>query len=171
MPSTTFCWLPPLKVRTGWLSLVLASSFTTARMRSTADFNDAPASQRNGVRPCFGSVTSVKLSPTEASRHSPSLRRFSVRKATPRSISSRGERRGNCSPFKRTSPAILGSSPKRMRASSERPAPINPDSPSTSPRRSVKETSLSTPGCDTPFTSRSGAPVPKSAWASPPPWR
>ena len=46
-----------------------------------------------------------------------------------------------------------------MRAISERPAPIRPDTPSTSPARTAKEMSLTTPRCVRPRTSSAGAPA------------
>ena len=85
---------------------------------------------------------------------SPSSRRFSVTKAMPRRMLSAAETQSQATPSTWICPRSKGSRPKRMRASSVRPEPMSPKSPSTSALCSVRSISLTIPGCDRPRTSR-----------------
>ena len=75
----------------------------------------------------------------------------------PLAIASAGEPMRTRLPRTLISPRSAGVSPKIVRASSERPAPTSPDSPTISPARTLRSTSL-TPDAVQP-TSRSSSTV------------
>ena len=63
----------------------------------------------------------------------------------PARIAARGERSRTGSPSRVTSPVVNGDTPKRARASADRPEPCRPPTPSTSPARSSRSTSAQLP--------------------------
>ena len=172
LPMTTFCWLPPLSWRTGVStpSALIFSRSMTVRARALllrSLTNGSPATARTGRQPA------LRLKRTLSSSTSPDERRCpSGTRTTPRSTASKGA----VGRYGRPSSAIRPpSTPKIKCASSVRPAPTRPASPSTSqvvrrngasltlvPRRRRSTSSTTSPASWRP-------PNPASASASSPP--
>ena len=145
LPSTTFCWLPPLRAAHRLLEArrldaqVARPSARPARPR-VARVHHAEARQpaaRWAARGCACTV-----SPSTR----PCALRSSGSRPMPRAIASAGAReRSVAGPSPRPARRPARSAPTIARASSVRPAPSSPATPRISPRRSVKLTSRSTP--------------------------
>src|SRR5690606_2257432 len=128
--SSTFCWLPPLRLRTGVPG-------DAGRIRSVLMYSPTSSSRRRDgsgrVQPRAAWSARTWSSATVRSMTRPSPLRSSGQNAMPWSIAARGVRSATVSPPIRTRPVSAGSAPDTSRASSERPDPSSPASPTTSP--------------------------------------
>ena len=104
-------------------------------------------------------MASVMLRETPSSSTRPCLRRSSGTRAMPRAVALRGLPFGSGIPSRRTLPLSYGSTPKIARATSLRPAPTRPASPTISPARTVKVMSRNTPARVSPSTSSTTSPT------------
>ena len=137
--STTFCWLPPDRNRTScsgpWaLSSVTAASSLLLMM---------PGVERRLRGDITVRTASIMLSAIDCASASPSTLRSSVMKPRPARIAWRGWRNLLGLPSISTVPLSTGSAPKIARATSVRPEPTRPASPTISPARTSKLTSRS----------------------------
>ncbi len=125
--------------------MLSASASSAAAAAAAPPRRTRRASPRSvGARP----ARCCRRSPPFISR--PSARRFSVTKAMPLRMLSRGEWPGSARRRLRYRPVSCGSRPNRMRASSVRPEPIRPKTPSTSPAWRAKLMSATMPARRTP---------------------
>ncbi len=128
--NETFCWLPPDSeppIASG------PDAFTPRSLicRSASERSAIGRSQVPGkIRSC---TAIVMLSAIGISRITPWRRRSSGTYAMPRATASRGDPMVTGFPASSISPESAGVNPKRIRASSVRPAPIKPAIPTISP--------------------------------------
>ncbi len=81
-------------------------------------------------------------------------------------MASTGRRARIRRPFMCTLPSRYPSTPKTARATSLRPAPTRPASPTISPARTEKEMSWKRPGLVSPSTSSNGSPIVASCFGN-----
>lgn len=140
---TTFCWLPPerrpaqvsipgVRMSNSW-TLSFANSARNPRCTLPAFTNGAPSAR-----------SSMRFSAMENSPTRPSSLRSSGTKPTPASRMRRTEFLVMSSPSSRMVPCTRGCSPTSASVSSVWPLPWTPATASTSPRRTLKLTSLTT---------------------------
>ena len=153
LPSTTFCWLPPLRATTRCRRPRRAGSAARSIQRS--------ASERSAARSTSPAATELRqLRQRQVRRHTE--RRHEAHDACGPPARARCRRESPADgvrsvtaarrPGRGPTPAV--SAPAITRASSVRPAPSKPATPRISPRRSVRLTSRSRDPRDTPSTRR-----------------
>ncbi len=141
-PMTTFCWLPPLSWPTGvsMLEVLIARSRI---VRSASALRRRPLIIGSiGLATIEARLASPTLKARLFAKISPSARRSSGTKPKPARTAWAGLRGAKRLPSSVISPRSGRSAPNRRRASSLRPAPTRPPSPSTSPFRRSKLISL-----------------------------
>ena len=108
------------------------------------------------VQPRAACSARMMFSRTVSSSTSPSVRRFSGQNATPCAVAARGLRIETGLPSIVISPASARSAPNSRRASSVRPEPSRPASPTTSPRCSARSNGAIAPLRPTALASSTG---------------
>ena len=135
---TTFCWLPPEKLRTSWsIDGVLMRSSSTSPV---AALRSASRSRMPWLEIFLRSVM-VMFSAQDMPSSRPCPLRSSVIRQSPCRTASLGEAISTRTPSTKISPAIFGSAPKMARAVSVRPLPTRPATPTISPFPTRSETS------------------------------
>ena len=132
-PTATFCWFPPLSLRTDSLRegaftpIFWTIVLTTARTRER---------EMTPMRVQSLNEQAIIFSSTVLSMKSPSDLRSSGTSAMPARRASGAFRREILFPSISTEPRVIVFSPKRLSMSSACPCPCSPPSPTISPDRS-----------------------------------
>ncbi len=156
LPMTTFCWLPPERVRTCWPMPDMRTPSCFAMRAAAVRW---PLRSTSPERVADRRVTRPRFSCTEASSTSPWPLRSSGTSPIPALMAAGTSCRARRSPRTSTVPASYGSAPKTARATSVRPAPTSPARPTTSPACTSKLMSWKTPLRVSPRTDSNASPV------------
>ena len=141
--SSTFCWLPPESSPTGW------SGLDALMFRRSMKVSTSLSAAARDTTPRFdsrGSAAATMFSRIESPGKMPSALRSSGRNARPSGTASAGERSFTRRSSTSTVPSSGGSAPKIALAVSVRPEPMNPASPTVSPRRTSRTPRAATGG-------------------------